>query len=139
MWTPPKDSADTEFARVKTALTQYRKLSNVESQDYMEIKNSRDVEIFGNKYLSKPKCSKEMVKRTFLDLSKVEIENYKNTFQKSKTIEGITRKYQYMILPNEDILWRRYPCFCDNCRNLNFELCQFNYICGKMESIKGKI
>ena len=47
-----------------------------------------------------------------------------------KTIPGISSVFSYMVYPTGEVLFRKFPCFCDDCSHMRFEDCPHKGISG---------
>ena len=47
-----------------------------------------------------------------------------------KTLNGINKMFCYIVYPSGEVLFRKFPCFCDDCCNMNFKSCKFKALCG---------
>ena len=63
-----QDSADGEFAVVKTSIARYLQHSNTDAIDYIEIKDSASVVKYGRQFLSQPSEKSTMKVRYFDDI-----------------------------------------------------------------------
>ena len=48
-----------------------------------------------------------------------------------KTLTGINSVFTYMVAPNGEVLLRKFPCFCENCYNMDFHNCKHKDLFGK--------
>ena len=82
---------------IKTAIARYLKRSNKDSPDFIEIKDSKSVVQFCKQHLSTPSSKADLQKREFTDIPpEVFLERKDETFEKVKTLAGISTKYQYI-------------------------------------------
>lgn len=85
----------------KTAIARYLRRSNIDSPEYIEIKNSASVAEFGKRYLSKPSSKTGIQKRLFKNIQPaVFLERKQEAPDKVKTLAGISTKYQYICEVN---------------------------------------
>ena len=47
-----------------------------------------------------------------------------------KTLTGINSVFCYIVLPSGEVLFRKFPCFCEDCSNMQFKSCKFSSISG---------
>ena len=129
-----KDTADGEFSVVKTAIARYLKRSNTADPDFVEIKDSASVVKFCQMHLSKPGSKAGLDERLFYDIKpEIFLQRNADAMMNITTLAGISKKYQYVcevifylsfgfivkhIHPKVGgtVRWRRYPCFCPQCR-----------------------
>ena len=92
-----QDTADGEFSVVKTAIARYLARCNSSSPDYIEVKDSRSVALFGMKYLSKPSSKNGIQERVFIDIKpETFLLRKEQASDKIGTLAGISRKFQYV-------------------------------------------
>ena len=48
-----------------------------------------------------------------------------------RTLTGINSVFTYIVAPNGEVLFRKFPCFCDECYNMNFNDCKYEDLVGK--------
>jgi hypothetical protein len=70
--------------------------SDLNSPNYVEVKDSATLVEFENRSLSIPGPNAHLMKRVFLDLSPAEILDRKNSMPEQTTIAGISTKFQYI-------------------------------------------
>lgn len=141
---------DGEFSRVKDKLYIHLKRHDSEADDYEEVVDSPTFGRFGKKYLAKPSKQSGIEKRTFVDLKKEDIEEredevnivfiiilHNNLWQDEgvKSLTGISGIFQYICKPNGEVLWRKLPCFCSQCNNMEWEKCLNKDIVGGLKLI----
>ena len=103
-----QDWVDGEFSVAKTALHRYMIRSDVNSPDYLEVKDSSTLKQFGEKYLSTPGCKAQLRSRLFVDLLPEEVLARKGEISDTRTIDGISTKFQYICKVNILILLLKY-------------------------------
>ena len=93
-----QDTADGEFAVVKTALHRYMLRSDVNSPDYLEVKDSASLQQFGQRFLKTPGSRSQLKIREFIDLNPDEVLRRKARVEDddSRTLAGISSKFQYI-------------------------------------------
>jgi hypothetical protein len=93
-----QDTADGEFAVVKTALYRYMLRSDVNSPDYLEVKDSASLQQFGQRFLQTPGSRSQLKIREFIDLKPEEVLSRKAKVEDedSRTLAGISSKFQYI-------------------------------------------
>ena len=93
-----QDTADGEFAVVKTALYRYMVRSDVNSPDYLEVKDSASLQQFGQRFLKTPGSRSQLKMREFIDLKPDEVLRRKAKVEDedSRTLAGISSKFQYI-------------------------------------------
>ena len=64
-----------------------------------------------------------------------EVKERKRVVGQVKTLAGISSKYQYVCHPDGEVMWRRYPCSCPACVNLQWTECMVPGLVGKMETV----
>ena len=47
-----------------------------------------------------------------------------------KTLHGISRLFCYMVRPDGEVLFRKFPCFCPACSALDFKSCLHTHLSG---------
>ena len=62
-------------------------------------------------------------------------QNRKDEIGNVKTLSGIKSVFEIIIRPNKEVLWRKYPCFCINCQNLDFMTCLCENTVGKLKIV----
>ena len=88
----------------KTAIARYLRRSDINSPDYIEIKNSASVTLFGKRYLSNPGSKTGIQKRHFTSIQpEVFLERKQEAPDKVKTLAGISTRYQYICEVNTTI------------------------------------
>ena len=88
---------DGEFSVAKTALHRYMIQSDVNSPDYLEVKDSATLKEFGERHLSKPGSKSRLQSRHFVDLLPEEILARKTeVVDGGGTLDGISSKFQYI-------------------------------------------
>ena len=91
-----QDTADGEFSVIKTAIARYRKQSDMTAADYLEVKDSASVTLFGEKFLSRPSERSKLQARYFDNIPQDTFLARKATRTKVvKTLTGISTKFQY--------------------------------------------
>ena len=80
----------------KTALNRYMIRSDVNSPDYLEVKDSATLKEFGKRHLSIPGTRSKLNSREFIDLHPAEILARKEQMPESSTIAGISTKFEYV-------------------------------------------
>ena len=91
-----QDSADGEFSVLKTALYRYMIRSNIDAADYLEVKDSASLQQFGDRFLKIPGSRSQLKLRIFMNLLPEEVLARKNEVGESKTLAGISSKFQYI-------------------------------------------
>ena len=81
---------------VKTALRRYMVRSDINSADYIEVKDSLSLKQFGDRYLSVPGSHSQLDGRVFIDLLPQDILARKAEVDDSTTYAGIRSKFQYI-------------------------------------------
>ena len=66
---------------------------------------------------------------------RVYIENYFQVKGEITTLLGINRIFCYIVTPNGEVQFRKFPCFCDNCAKLNMKDCEFTELAGVPEIV----
>ena len=88
---------DGEFSVVKTALHRYMIQSDVNSTDYLEVKDSETLKEYGEKHLAKPGSKSRLQSRHFVNLLPEEILARKTeVVDGGRTLDGISSKFQYI-------------------------------------------
>ena len=70
--------------------------SDVNSPTYLEVKDSATLQEFGKRNLSNPGSKSKLDSREFIDLLPAEVISRKQDRPDSKTIAGISTKFQYV-------------------------------------------
>ena len=150
-----QDTADGEFAVVKTALNNNLLRADSSADGYCEVKTSKQIVDFGNRHLGTPRAGADLRKRIFCDLPPDTVLRRKELDKEdplnSKTVSGISNIYEIICqvsktdnyknsgLPSQadgNVLWRRFPCFCPPCQYNQWQDCQNKDIVGKVENVK---
>ena len=149
-----KDTADGEFSVVKTAIARYLKRSDSTDPDFVEIKDSASVVKFCKKHLSNPGKKAGLDGRLFYDIRpEIFLQRNAEAIVNVTTLPGISKKYQYVcevkltffhrfILAHiyskvgGAVRWRRYPCFCPECRVMEWDKCTAKKMVGEMKVVK---
>ena len=71
-----QDSADSEFAVTKMAISRYRKMSREDDPSFINVEDSASVVKYGNVHLREPKSSSEVISSIISTLQGVDINNY---------------------------------------------------------------
>ena len=88
---------DGEFSVTKTALHRYMIRSDINSPDYLEVKDSLSLQKFGSRFLSKPGTKAQLKSRHFIDLLPELVLARKNRPEvDGGTLDGISTKFQYI-------------------------------------------
>ena len=48
-----------------------------------------------------------------------------------KTLTGINSVFSYMVAANGEVMFRKFPCFCENCYAMDYHSCKYNDLVGK--------
>ena len=51
------------------------------------------------------------------------------------TLSGINRIFCYIVTPNGEVKFRKFPCFCDDCASSKVEDCNFTDLSGVPEIV----
>ena len=90
---------------------------------------------FGEKHLSKPGPQAGIKKRKFMDLKEQVVKDRLASKPTFKTLNGIKSMFQYICKENGEVLWRRLPCFCKTCNDLEWEQCYNKDVVGKLKVV----
>ena len=158
-----QDSADSEFAVVKTALNNHLIRADSSASDYCEIDTSEQVVTFGKNHLGQPRPNSGIKERIFFDLPPATIQRRKELDKEdpldSKTLSGIASVFEIIcevfhnwmenigkywkihlvcliFQASGRVLWRRFPCFCTSCMENQWDLCQEKATVGKVKTVK---
>lgn len=52
-----------------------------------------------------------------------------------KTLTGINSVFSYMVAPSGEVWFRKFPCFCEKCYNMDFENCKHKDLVGRSRSV----
>ena len=85
--------------------------SDLNSPDYLEVKDSSSLQEFGKRFLSTPGAKAQLKSREFINLLPGEVLARKGEIESSATLEGISSKFQYICKVNNFILLLRYLIF----------------------------
>ena len=126
--------------------------SDINSPTYLEVKDSATLQEYGKRNLSTPGSKSKLNTREFIDLLPVEVLARKEARPDSKTIAGISTKFEYVCkviniislnCVNFDIIkvdgtlwWRRFPCFCFACAKQDWKHCSEQNIVGELVSVR---
>ena len=139
-----QSSADGEFSRVKDKYFIHLNL-HLQDHSYLEIKNSETFTIYGNTTMSKPGPKSSIEERKFLVLEDDKIKArstevnflsyehnsiYNCQVNRVKTLSGISRMFCYIVLPDGEVMFRKFPCFCVICSAKRFKFCQYTSLSG---------
>ena len=130
-----KDRVDGEFSRFKDALTLHLNRHNNDAEDYIEVKNSETFVLFGEQKLSGPGPKSGISERKFYDLKKSEVDDRKSEKPDFKTLNGIKSVFQYICKSTGQVLWRKLPCFCEDCSNMMWEKCPNSEVVGNLKEV----
>ena len=73
--------------------------------------------------------------RKFFDMKPEEVLERKKEVGKVKTLAGIKSKYEYICLPDGEVMWRRYPCCCSACMSQQWKKCEVPQLVGELETV----
>ena len=130
-----QDMVDGEFSRYKDALTINLERHDADKEDYIEVLNSETFVKFSNKHLTKPGPKSGIKERMFYDLKESKVMERLSEKPGFKTLNGINSVFQYICKPTGEVLWRKLPCFCSNCSNLQWEKCKCKDIVGSLKVV----
>ena len=108
---------------------------NPEESDYIEVLDSATFKLFGEKHLATPGPKAGIEKRVFYDLKEETVKERIDQKPSFKTLSGIKSVFQYICKENGEVLWRKLPCFCKNCANLDWNNCACVEIVGKCKVV----
>ena len=77
-----------------------------EMPDYIEVKDSRSLQRFGEQHMSVPGARAKLDRRVFIDIGPEEFKERKKVVGKAATLAGIQSKYEYVAFPSGQV--------CDN-------------------------
>ena len=97
--------------------------------------DSQSFKRFGDKYLSTPGPKSGIEERKFYDLRKEAVTDRIAEKPKFKTLTGIKSVFQYICKTTGEFLWRKLPCYCERCSNLDWEHCENSDIVGKFKIV----
>ena len=80
----------------KTALHRYMLRSDINSPEYLEVKDSASLQEFGSRFLSAPGSKAQLKSRQFIDLLPEEVLARKASRADCGTLDGISTKFQYI-------------------------------------------
>ena len=105
-----QDTADGEFAVVKTALNSHLLRSNSSADDYSENLSSKQIADFGNAHLGTPNASSDMSLRVFRDLLPTTVMSRKEQDKQDpadgKTLSGISSVFEIICqVKQKKITW----------------------------------
>ena len=126
---------DGEFSRYKDALTINLERSNSELGDHVEVLDSESFVKFGRKQLTKPGPKSGIKERKFYDLKKELVQERLSEKPCFKTLNEINSVFQYIWKPSGEVLWRKLPCFCSSCSNLQWEHCKCKDTVGEVKIV----
>ena len=93
-----QDTADGEFAVVKSALNNNLLRADSSAPEYREVRTSQQIVDFGNRHLTTPRAGAELKKRTFSNLLPATVLRQKEMDKEdpsdSRTIPGISSVYE---------------------------------------------
>ena len=49
-----------------------------------------------------------------------------------KTVTGINSIFQYIVSPQGQVMFRKFPCFCQACYGMDFDNCTQKQIVGRV-------
>ena len=88
---------DGEFSVTKTALHRYMIRSDINSPEYLEVKDSSSLQMFGSRFLSTPGSNAQLKSRHFIDLlPEVVLARKSSTEGEGGTLDGISTRFQYI-------------------------------------------
>ena len=93
---------------VKTSLHRYMIKSDVEAPNYLEVKDSRTLQMYGQRFLAVPGPKTKLTERIFIDLNPQEVLDRKSIVSESSTLSGISSKFEYIAKVRNSILILRY-------------------------------
>ena len=102
---------------------------------YVGVHNSESLQQFGEQQMSKPGPRANLTTRTFFDMKPEEVLSRKKEVGQVRTLVGIKSKYNYICLPDGEVMWRRYPCCCLACLDLRWGECSVPELVGKLETV----
>ena len=108
---------------------------NAEESGYIEVTNSDSFVQFGAKHLAKPGPKSGIEKRKFFDLKERVVRDRIDAKPKFKTLNGINSMFQYICKSSGEVVWRKLPCFCDQCSKLDWNNCLNRDIVGKLKIV----
>ena len=85
--------------------------SDLNSPDYLEVKDSSSLQEFGKRFLSTPGAKAQLKSREFINLLPGEVLAKTGEIESSATLEGISSKFQYICKVKNLILLLRYLIF----------------------------
>ena len=81
---------------MKTALHRYMIRSDINSPEYLEVKDSPSLQQFGSRFLSTPGSKAQLTSRQFIDLLPEEVLARKANRGDGGTLECISTKFRYI-------------------------------------------
>ena len=52
-----------------------------------------------------------------------------------KTLTGINSAFTYIVSPEGEVMFRKFPCFCENCYNRDVHNCKHADLVGKVRVV----
>ena len=52
-----------------------------------------------------------------------------------RTVTGINRVFCYIVSQTGQVIFKKFPCFCENCSSLNYKDCKFTRLSGNPEVV----
>ena len=97
---------------------------------YVNLKNSKDFSNFGNQKLAVTGEKSGIDWRIFSDIPADVIVSHRKKIGGCKTVEGISKTYEIIVFPSRAVYFRKVPCFCSFCLNLQWNMCQMKSLIG---------
>jgi hypothetical protein len=79
-------------------------MSDINSPDYLEVKDSSSLKEYGERFLSSPGPKAQLKSRQFVDLLPQEVLARKDDIDDTRTLEGISSKFQYICKVKKSLL-----------------------------------
>ena len=108
---------------------------NPDADDHFEVVDSKTFVRFGMKYLTTPGPKSGIESRNFFDLKEEIIKERIVEKPSFKTLVGIKSVFQYICKVNGEVFWRKLPCFCVHCSDMQWEKCLNKDIVGKLKVV----
>lgn len=52
-----------------------------------------------------------------------------------KTLTGINSVFSYIVSPEGEVLFRKFPCFCESCYKMDFKNCKHKDLVGTVRVV----
>ena len=102
---------------------------------YVRVRNSETLQQFGEQQMAQPGPRAHLESRQFIHMKPEEVLSRKEKVGQTKTLAGIKSKFEYICLPDKQVMWQHYTCCCPASMDQRWWECAVPQLVGELETV----